>query len=63
MCNGDSGGGMVFPKQDQPKKWHLRGLVSIGVALQSQAVCDTKHYAVFTDVAKYLPWIASVLVN
>ncbi|XP_065167498.1 uncharacterized protein [Atheta coriaria] len=60
VCNGDSGGGMVFPKQTStPNRevWQLRGLVSISVALQNQFKCDSSHYVVFTDVAKYLDWI------
>lgn len=50
MCNGDSGGGMVFNKNS---RWYLRGIVSITVAKEGLRVCDTKHYVVFTDVAKY----------
>lgn len=54
VCNGDSGGGMVF---QQSNVWYLRGLVSITVAKQGLRVCDTKHYVVFTDVANYIDWI------
>ncbi|CAH0385796.1 unnamed protein product [Bemisia tabaci] len=54
VCNGDSGGGMVFPRGNT---WHLRGIVSISVAHSGLRKCDTKHYIVFTDVAKYLDWI------
>ena len=54
---------MVLPKPtsnpNQPI-WQLRGLVSISVALQNQFKCDSSHYVVFTDVAKYLDWIKSV---
>ncbi|KAF2882841.1 hypothetical protein ILUMI_23353 [Ignelater luminosus] len=60
VCNGDSGGGMVFPKSNsdiQNPRWQLRGLVSISVALQNYFKCDETHYAVFTDAAKYLDWI------
>lgn len=63
VCNGDSGGGMVFPKQGTRNKWQLRGLVSIGVALQEQTICDTKHFAVFTDIAKYLDWIYNAMTK
>ncbi|RZC34687.1 limulus clotting factor C-like [Asbolus verrucosus] len=64
VCNGDSGGGMVFPKSNtNPNNpiWQLRGLVSISVALQNQLKCDSSHYVVFTDVAKYLDWIRASL--
>ncbi|XP_025407941.1 serine proteinase stubble-like isoform X2 [Sipha flava] len=55
VCNGDSGGGMVFKKNS---RWYLRGIVSITVAKEGQRVCDTKHYVVFTDVAKYHDFIS-----
>ncbi|KAJ3653082.1 hypothetical protein Zmor_018999 [Zophobas morio] len=64
VCNGDSGGGMVFPKSNSNSGnpvWQLRGLVSISVALQNQLKCDSSHYVVFTDVAKYLDWIRASL--
>lgn len=54
VCNGDSGGGMVFQRNN---KWYLRGIVSVSIALQNQARCDPNHYAVFTDVAKFTNWI------
>ncbi|XP_049839668.1 uncharacterized protein LOC126284636 isoform X1 [Schistocerca gregaria] len=58
VCNGDSGGGMVFPMttRDGARIWQLRGIVSISVSKEDR-VCDTSHYVVFTDVAKYLDWI------
>ncbi|XP_075984044.1 chymotrypsin-like elastase family member 2A isoform X2 [Anticarsia gemmatalis] len=52
LCNGDSGGGMVFESQGI---WYLRGLVSATVAQQKQ--CDPTHYVVFTDLAKQLQWL------
>nr|XP_023012927.1 uncharacterized protein LOC111502961 [Leptinotarsa decemlineata] len=64
VCNGDSGGGMVFPKTgSNPNNpvWQLRGMVSISVALQNQFKCDSSHYVVFTDIAKYLDWIKQAL--
>ncbi|XP_044763875.1 clotting factor C-like [Coccinella septempunctata] len=63
-CNGDSGSGMVFQKtrpQSGTQVWQLRGIVSLSVALQNQARCNTSHYVVFTDVAKHGPWIQSVI--
>ncbi|XP_056640183.1 serine protease gd-like isoform X1 [Diorhabda sublineata] len=64
VCNGDSGGGMVFPKKNFDSAnpiWQLRGMVSISVALQNQFRCDSSHYVVFTDIAKYLDWIRNAL--
>lgn len=49
---------MVFPlKSAGDERWYLRGLVSISVAQKDSRVCDTRHYVVFTDLAKFLPWI------
>ncbi|XP_072382312.1 chymotrypsin-like elastase family member 2A isoform X2 [Diabrotica undecimpunctata] len=64
VCNGDSGGGMVFPKTGSDPNnpvWEIRGMVSISVALQNQFVCDSSHYVVFTDTAKYSDWIDNAL--
>lgn len=57
VCNGDSGGGMVFKYNN---KWYIRGIVSIGLALQNHFTCDPNHYAVFTDVAKFIDWIKQI---
>ncbi|KAI4455097.1 modular serine protease [Holotrichia oblita] len=65
-CNGDSGGGMVFQKNTKnpnKKVFHLRGLISLSVALQNDAKCDPKHYVVFTDVAKYLEFIEQAMTQ
>ncbi|XP_050501125.1 serine protease Hayan-like isoform X2 [Diabrotica virgifera virgifera] len=64
VCNGDSGGSMVFPKKStsgQNPVWQIRGIVSVGVALQTEGICDTSQYVIFTDVAKFLPWIKGVI--
>ncbi|XP_063218714.1 serine protease gd-like [Bacillus rossius redtenbacheri] len=65
VCNGDSGGGMVFPTRhdDGTTVWQIRGLVSISVSQESKKICDTSHYVVFTDVAKHLDWIQKYLAN
>lgn len=55
MCNGDSGGGMVF-RRPNSQVWQLRGIVSVGVSSQKH-ICDPMNYVIFTDVAKYLDWI------
>ncbi|CAH2052767.1 unnamed protein product, partial [Iphiclides podalirius] len=60
VCNGDSGGGMVFEMNDA---WYLRGLVSLSVARQNEYRCDPTHYVVFTDLAKFLPWIRQNINN
>ena len=59
MCNGDSGGGMVFPRRqsDGSVVWMLRGIVSHSKPQGFPAVCDLSNYVIFTDVAQYLDWI------
>ncbi|XP_050079064.1 serine protease filzig-like [Anopheles maculipalpis] len=58
VCNGDSGGGMVFKHNNL---WYLRGIVSVSAALQDRFHCDSKHYVVFTDAAKFTSWIRSLM--
>ncbi|XP_021913642.1 serine proteinase stubble-like isoform X3 [Zootermopsis nevadensis] len=65
VCNGDSGGGMVFLNQDNDgtQMWMLRGIVSHSRRRDGYAnICDTKSYIVFTDVAQYLSWIYTILI-
>ncbi|KAK9751277.1 Serine protease gd N-terminus [Popillia japonica] len=64
VCTGDSGGGMVFPRKNtQINKdiWYIRGIVIRGIVSVSprdgDSVCNTKNYAVFTDIAQHLAWI------
>ncbi|KAJ8712861.1 hypothetical protein PYW08_008165 [Mythimna loreyi] len=58
VCNGDSGGGMVFQMNGA---WYLRGLVSLSLDKPNDIECDPSHYAIFTDVAKFLPWIYRIV--
>lgn len=60
VCNGDSGGGMVFPRNssDGSVSWMLRGVVSLSKPKgPNQPMCDPTNFVVFTDAAKYLDWI------
>lgn len=56
-CNGDSGGGMSFPRPGGADIWQLRGVVSLAALDRETNICDINHYVVFTDVAFYLEWI------
>ncbi|KAJ8712868.1 hypothetical protein PYW08_008172 [Mythimna loreyi] len=58
VCKGDSGGGMVFKMNGI---WYLRGLVSLSLIQPNTTLCDPSHYAVFTDLAKFLPWIQATV--
>lgn len=52
-CNGDSGGGIVFNRNNV---WYLRGLVSLSVA-KNGYLCDTGNYVIFTDLTKFNDFI------
>ena len=54
-CNGDSGGGLFF---EIGGVWYVRGIVSFAPNLDGVLKCDPTQYTVFTDVEKYLDWIA-----
>jgi dynein heavy chain len=65
VCNGDSGGGMVFPRKrsDGTEIWTLQGIVSHGRRRDSYSnFCDPKAYIVFTDVGKYLDWLYDIVI-
>ncbi|KAJ8712855.1 hypothetical protein PYW08_008159 [Mythimna loreyi] len=53
-----AGSGMVFKSGPA---WYLRGLVSLSVPKQNAFQCDSKHYTIFTDLAKFSPWINNVI--
>ncbi|XP_070491941.1 serine protease gd-like isoform X2 [Chironomus tepperi] len=57
-CNGDSGGGFVVRYNN---KWYLRGIVSSSLQDKDLFTCDTKNFAVFTDIAAYRDWIIQYL--
>lgn len=57
-CKGDDGAGLFF---HQEGKWILRGINSISVGYQDEVICDSKHFAAFTDVVPFIKWIESYL--
>jgi secreted trypsin-like serine protease len=38
-------------------RWYLRGVVSSAIFNRNLNTCDTKNYAVFTDVGSFRDWI------
>ena len=58
LCQGDSGGSISFEKNGI---YYIRGIVSVGQGkpnpITQKIECDSMQFAVFTDVAKFLPWI------
>ncbi|CAG7819457.1 unnamed protein product [Allacma fusca] len=63
VCNGDSGGGMVFPSGSGPdQRYYIQGIVSAGVPdPDDQTKCDTRQYALFTRVGRYADWLVRTL--
>lgn len=37
--------------------YRIRGIISLSPTRQDRRFCNTTEYVIFTDVAKYLPWI------
>ncbi|XP_054281031.1 serine protease gd-like [Macrosteles quadrilineatus] len=61
-CNGDSGGGLMLPvKWKSTTRWELRGIVSLSLLNTTTQSCDLTQYVVFTDTAKFLSWIYSIV--
>lgn len=61
VCNGDSGGGLVFPKSNNKSQWVLQGIVSVSPRRLGTFFCNTKFYTIFTKVGMYVEWIQNVL--
>ncbi|XP_055610543.1 chymotrypsin-C-like [Uranotaenia lowii] len=55
-CQGDSGSGLFLKRSGN--RWVLRGIVSHALLDPDTGKCDTRNYAVYTDVAKYRDWLA-----
>lgn len=62
ICDGDSGGSMTFKNENG--MYYIRGIVSV-LAMEKitdmESTCDPRQYAIFTDVAEYLPWIHTLI--
>lgn len=58
VCNGDSGGGVVFLMENR-KRYVLQGIVSLSPMGGSgfEFVCDPMSYMVFTKVKLFINWI------
>nr|CAD7398146.1 unnamed protein product [Timema poppensis] len=61
VCNGDSGGGLVFHGPDPNSKWFLQGIVSVSPRRKGTSLCNPTYYTVFTKVGVYVRWLQSVL--
>lgn len=62
VCEGDSGGGLVFPRQiGGLQTYFLRGIVSVGA--NKQGSCDSDKYTTFTNIQFYIKLILSTMAN
>lgn len=62
MCRGDSGSGLVVPREvDGKEKYYLYGIVSNSPRLHDS--CDNTKYAAFTNIFKYLHLISRAYAN
>lgn len=57
VCQGDSGGGLCFPRalDQNTTVYFLRGIVSVGPTREGS--CDSEQYTVFTSVLANLEWL------
>lgn len=52
VCQGDSGGGLVFPQQERNRTvFYIRGVVSTGANKDNS--CDSDKYTTFTNILHY----------
>lgn len=62
VCQGDSGGGLVFPLTENGRtKFYLRGIVSTGAKKHDS--CDSDKYTMFTNIAYYDQFISTYAVR
>lgn len=61
VCNGDSGGGLLFQSKADTNKWVVQGIVSLSPRRQSTFYCDPYKFTVFTKVSLYVNWIRFIL--
>lgn len=41
-------------------RWMLRGIVSTGLSDATNGLCKLTDFIIFTDIAKFLPWIRAI---
>lgn len=61
VCNGDSGGGLIFPKDEKKNVWYLQGIVSVSPRRHGTSFCDPNYYTIFTKLSKYTDWLQDIL--
>lgn len=56
-CEGDSGGGLVFPSRDN--RYYIRGIVSVAPKGPFES-CDADEYTLYTKVSKHIDFISEI---
>jgi len=63
VCDGDSGGGLVFETNGQ---WYLRGIVSVSLGTSAETGdfnCNRNLYSLYTKVSNHMTWIQDVMLS
>ncbi|XP_077297589.1 modular serine protease-like [Arctopsyche grandis] len=62
LCNGDSGGGLVFSTYERGTTlWYLRGIVSVSNPDDTGNTCRNNMYTVFTNVSVHKDFISDLM--
>ncbi|RZC42474.1 proclotting enzyme-like [Asbolus verrucosus] len=61
LCVGDSGSSLALLREGSRAVWELKGVVTVGVALQDKYLCNHSSTVFLVDVANYLKWIQEVI--
>ncbi|XP_043487983.1 limulus clotting factor C-like [Polistes fuscatus] len=63
VCDGDSGGGLVFKTRD---RWYLRGIVSLSLGRTltgGTTICDIHSYSLYTHISSHINWIEDIILR
>lgn len=63
VCNGDSGGGLLFQEQDEPRLYYIQGIVSHGEHDEDRTSCDPSKYTIFTRVGAFKAWMEEIFIS
>ncbi|XP_077284501.1 ovochymase-like isoform X2 [Arctopsyche grandis] len=62
VCNGDSGGGIVFKSIEiGVTRWYIRGVVSFGDLDESRTTCRLNSYTLFTSIFSHNMFLTKII--
>lgn len=64
VCQGDSGGGLVFSQKlayQRKSRWFLQGIVSNGPLNANKTSCHPMTYTAYTRIIKLNEWLLKLL--